>query len=599
MGLKRAQRHASRSARANSSEDRGALKVGVTAALCGILIGVGPASIRCTVSPFAISSATADTLTEGVPQTVDVNVVHADLSEVVHILEEQTGAEIVIKDGDQPFHKVNLSLRHATLGKALRNIAISAGAVVTKNSDGVYVIEPGLTSDTAVSDSVASPVTTQTESQLATQKAGYFWQKLVLKHAIPKDVLYLMHWDKDYREIAPLASLQMPSSPDNSTHNAPLYVYNPYGAGEAPSVPIGSGASGEGPANYAQDAANRAPDQLGTQQANQFPGGPGGFGGFRGAGGGGEGYGGGRFGGGPNQGVGVNQNNNGPNGNNQQGQLPDGVDRIYALQSDNSLLILATPEGFNAVKNIIKNIDVAPRQVEISVQFVEANVSDVEQYGINFSVIPVPGMTASSGLDLPGAPTFGLQYAAGNAAVTLSAELRKDHAKVVEAPMIATTNNTPASILVNQQVPYQTTSTVIPGGGGTAVTTTQQQFLNIPISLIVQPRINADDTVTLQLSPTITTRIGDATAGGPPPTLQQAISTLRTVHNGETMVLGGLIQQTETRGSTSVPFLSGLPIIGPLFKSKNVSIQDEELLIFVTPTIIQDDETPGQGSVTP
>src|SRR6185437_7891033 len=107
-------------------------------------------------------------------------------------------------------------------------------------------------------------------------------------------------------------------------------------------------------ANRSSNEANRTADP--TDQAQQFPGGGGFNGGGRGQFGGGRG----QFGGGRN---GFNGGQNGQNGGNQQ-QLPEGVDRIYALEGDNSLLVEATPDGFNRIRDIIKNLDIAPRQVQ-------------------------------------------------------------------------------------------------------------------------------------------------------------------------------------------------------------------------------------------
>ena len=74
--------------------------------------------------------------------------------------------------------------------------------------------------------------------------------------------------------------------------------------------------------------------------------------------------------------------------------------------------------------------------------------------------------------------------------------------------------------------------------------------------------------------------------GGIPPTVSQEVTTLRTIRSGDTMVLGGLVRKQETQSSIRIPILADLPVLGGLFRTRNKQINDQELLIFVTPTII-------------
>ncbi|MBV9849596.1 MAG: type II and III secretion system protein, partial [Armatimonadetes bacterium] len=280
----------------------------------------------------------------------------------------------------------------------------------------------------------------------------------------------------------------------------------------------------------------------------------------------------------------------------QQTLLPEGVDRVYAIEGDNSLLVFSTVDGFNLVKEIVKNLDIAPRQVQIKMEFVTAAVHDVDLFGINFSLIPSPSLqgafspassTGAATSLTPSPPNTYLQFAYGNVAAQLYALLYKQRGKIVNAPLITTTNNTPAFIAFNSQIPFQTSNqTIIPNGG--AVTTTTQNFQNILSTLQVQPRINGDDTVTLTLTPQISQPSGPATAGGPAPVSTQFLLATRTVRSGETMVVGGLVTKTDTFIESRIPILGDLPIIGQFFRSRNKDVNDSELLIFVTPTIIDE-----------
>ena len=170
----------------------------------------------------------------------------------------------------------------------------------------------------------------------------------------------------------------------------------------------------------------------------------------------------------------------------------------------------------------------------------------------------------------------------------------------MQAPLVTTTNNVPAQINVAQQIPYTTTSTVL-NGSGTGATNTATQFLTINTGLAVSPRINSDDTITLSLAPQISDISGAALGNGAPPTVTETLTTLRTVRNGETMVIGGLVRKSETHSQSRVPILSSLPLIGGLFRTRDNTINNSELLIFVTPTIIGDntDDPPPTGDEAP
>lgn len=393
-----------------------------------------------------------------------------------------------------------------------------------------------------------------------------------------------MHWDKDLRQIDPYGGQRDLLKPSIITPGSTLNTDS--FDNSAPSVPIGRGDSGTA------DQANRSADA--DMQAQQFRrGGGGGFG----NGGGGGGFG--------NQPGGVNPFQqggvNGQNGNTQE-QLPDGVDKIYALEGDNSLFIQATPDGFQRVRDIVKNLDISPRQVQIKVEFVTASVSDVDAFGINFSLIPFPGVTISNnqGTSADTTPQSYVQVATGNIVAEMFSTLTQGRGKTVQSPLITTTNNVPAFINVSTEIPYVTTTNIVGGSGGNVVSNTQQNFIAINTGLQVTPRINSDNSVTLRLVPVISDQSGQpAIAGGAPPITSQTLQTLRTVPSGETMVLGGLVRKADTTALNRIPILGDLPIIGSLFRSHIKNNSDSELLIFVTPTIIEDNVESQASSAGP
>ena len=373
-------------------------------------------------------------------------------------------------------------------------------------------------------------------------------------------------------------------------------------------MPIGAGNGGPGGANY---SAHRSAEPGSSSQANQFPGGfGGGFGGGGFPGGGGGFPGGGQS---PSSRSRFSRTAEALSGAEtarraRGAALPEGVDKIYALDGNNSLLVHSTPEAFNELRKVVQQLDIAPRQVEIKVEFVTASVTDVDNLGVNFDLVPYPGLEFATGQGngqyggtATGiAPTF-LQYATGNIVAQLFQTLVRTRGKVVQAPMITTTNNVPATINISTTIPFITTTVVGNGGlnGGTTQGT-NVNFLPVTSGLVIQPRINSDDTVTMYLTPQIQDVTGQV-VGGVPTTISQTLNTLRTVRNGETMVLGGLVRKQETSSTQRIPILSDLPVLGGLFRTRNKQVNDQELLIFVTPTIINESNVvnaPGNSSAS-
>ena len=312
---------------------------GLTAA-CGLLALGG---LLSAAAP-ARSAEAADSKTTSDGKTVSIDVAAGDLHAVVSMLERQVNVEASVRDGDKPYKPVYVHLDGASLPKALRTIAQSAGAKVTKNEDGVYVFEPGSGEGSGDVPGVtpspapavqppaapAPPMDNRPESRYP--PGSLHWQSIVLQHAVPSDILKMMHWDQDLVEIVPFKPLDMPQQRPNVSSvgsnmilpsnlsgygsNSPQnngygnngypnngygnnsYGNNGYGNGGDPSVPLGTGNGGPAGANYA-NSAHRSPEPGSPNQANQFPfqAGGGQFGGGGGQFGGGQ-FGGGQFGGG-------------------------------------------------------------------------------------------------------------------------------------------------------------------------------------------------------------------------------------------------------------------------------------------------------------
>lgn len=315
------------------------------------------------------------------------------------------------------------------------------------------------------------------------------------------------------------------------------------------------------------------------------------FGDEAGVGGGGQ-VGGGGLGGGPG-GGGI-----GGIGGQQQAvfPMPEGVESIVGYDLISALIVTGEPDGIEALRELIALLDLPPLQIEVEARFVTLSVNDADGLGIVWSV--TDGSSAVSGsTPSGGGASIAFRTSTGNFQTLITAVLRENKGKVVNAPKIATQNGQPAQIAFSQTVPVTISSTVVTDASTT--TSTDIDTIDVTTALIVVPRVTGqppNESVTTVIQPQLEDIIGfvDNPSGGTIPiTASQQISTLLRVPNGETIALGGLIRKNNSESSQKIPLLSSLPFIGSLFRSRTHNVDESELLIFITPTIMREVGAPG------
>ena len=162
-------------------------------------------------------------------------------------------------------------------------------------------------------------------------------------------------------------------------------------------------------------------------------------------------------------------------------------------------------------------------------------------------------------------------------------------------------NNQPASISATTQTTIFLTSIQATPSGN--ITTTNPQSFTATTGIAVTPRINNDGTITVFLAPQVQDfgQIRHGPNGDIPDRVSQTISVVARVRNGETIALGGLNKKTDLASFQRYPVLSEIPIIGQFFRTRTTTKDDTELIIFVTPTIIEDDNdsNAGGGATSP
>jgi type IV pilus assembly protein PilQ len=169
----------------------------------------------------------------------------------------------------------------------------------------------------------------------------------------------------------------------------------------------------------------------------------------------------------------------------------------------------------------------------------------------------------------------------------IQALVNEQKANILSSPRITTQDNQAASIDTTDSITYQT-STITQGTGSTVVNTTYNQ-LAVPISLRVTPQINMENNdIRMLINFVVASATGQAAAGAPPNVSTQTATTQVKVKNGETAAIGGLMRDRLVETENKVPLLGDIPLLGMLFKSRVVSQQKKELVILLTPTIVED-----------
>lgn len=260
----------------------------------------------------------------------------------------------------------------------------------------------------------------------------------------------------------------------------------------------------------------------------------------------------------------------------------------------NSVIVVSPPEDRAVVEAILLQMDEIPKQVMIETLVVEANLDKSHQLGVEFNVTqnnPFGGLhgtttgTQSFGLQGNTNQPQGLRYtlSAGQYQLFLQAVQTDHRFNVLSTPRIFTTNNATAQINISQSLPYVTNQTVTTTG----TVLYNYNFLNVGIVLTVTPRITSNGYVTMDVTQTANDFVSYTSFNAPIVNQREAQTTV-SVKDGETVVLGGIINDSVSKTVSKVPLLGDLPIIGNLFRSTSKSNNKTELLVFLTPRVVRD-----------
>lgn len=280
------------------------------------------------------------------------------------------------------------------------------------------------------------------------------------------------------------------------------------------------------------------------------------------------------------------------------GSLPNGM-RITASQSGNQLLIRSTPAQWSEMQSLLQRLDVTPFQVQVEMRILEVNLVGEFRFGVQWYLQgladgdksnPRQGALGRGGATSHPSDTLFYSFVNSNVQVALRAMESNGNTRVLSAPSVVVANKQAAHIQVGDRIPVTQNFIDTSGSGRNTVGTVQYQ--DTGVILDVTPRVNPGGLVYLDVAQQVSgvDTAGSSDAAGNPTIRQRQINTRAIIQSGQTVLLGGLIQQDDAHDQAGVPFLQRVPGLGRLFGTTSHQGKRTELVVLITPTILANSE---------
>ena len=285
--------------------------------------------------------------------------------------------------------------------------------------------------------------------------------------------------------------------------------------------------------------------------------------------------------------------------------------RITADVTNNAVLVYANADSQRVVEQTIRQIDRPQRQIAIEATIAEVTLNNQLQYGVQFFIASQKGSvvnTIATGAGTPitsvEPPSNAVNAAAGallgrvlpgfnfligsenSPRVILDALHNVTDVKVLSNPSLVVLDNQAATLQVGDQVPFSTGTATVLTANNTVVNTID--YKNTGIILRVLPRANANGHIVLDIEQEISS-VSAASSGTLTPTIsQRRVKSSISVNSGQTVLLAGLISETENKQRQGIPILDSIPGMGDAFSHQNTTRARTELILFIRPTMIRD-----------
>jgi len=267
--------------------------------------------------------------------------------------------------------------------------------------------------------------------------------------------------------------------------------------------------------------------------------------------------------------------------------------RIIPHETNNALVVLATPAQYREVEAALKRLDIVPLQVIIEATIAEVELNDALKYGVQYffdtgnTEFTLSNLTSGAVSPVfPGFSVLGFTNS-GNIRAVLNALDAVSNVNLISSPQLLVLDNRTAEILVGDQVPVATQSAVSPITPDAPIVN-NIQFRDTGVLLRVTPHVNASGLVHMEIEQEVSDVRETTTSGIDSPTIRQRrVKSTVAIQSGETVAMGGLIRNSRTNKTQGIPLLSRIPIFGALFGAHEDISERNELLVLITPRVIR------------
>ena len=274
------------------------------------------------------------------------------------------------------------------------------------------------------------------------------------------------------------------------------------------------------------------------------------------------------------------------------------VPHVIPNPFDNTILIQGTPQEYEQILGLLRQLDIAPRQVLIDAKIYEVDLNGAFAAGVtaylekkdtgSFSRT-LNAVTGAGGLSLTAGA---LVLRSHELLAALTASETNSHTRVISAPSIIATDSIAATLNVGEDVPVLTSQAVAGGvqSSGSSVFTNTVTNRSSGVTLNILARVNSSGIVTMIVNQNVSSPEPPSANSSiqSPSFSNRSFQTQITVQDGDTVAIGGIIQESNLQSSAGVPFLNHLPIIGAAFGAKSYTKSRTELVVFLTPRVIYD-----------
>ena len=277
--------------------------------------------------------------------------------------------------------------------------------------------------------------------------------------------------------------------------------------------------------------------------------------------------------------------------------------QVVVDRGSNTLIFTGLSEDYGGIRNLLQILDKPAREALIEVTVAEVTLGDNSQLGIEW-LAKEAGLSGGrsysagtlGGLSLGSAGfNFRLLDNIGDTRLVLNALASSNRATILSSPRVVARNGETATIQVGQEVPIISSQQVTTTGTGTSTSTSTAvpqsiEYKNTGVILNVKPVIHSGDRVDLDVAQEVSAAEATTTGVSTSPTFStRKVQTKLSLRNGATVLLGGLMSSNKSEGNAGVPLLKDIPLIGQLFRNNTDKSDRTELIVLITPYIIEDD----------